>query len=141
MTTLCFLTHQEIFDRAVAHLFEQERAALLLGSERVRRGYLGGCPVGQFVKPEDYVRAIDGAPVRFIGKPAIEVPYYLSIGVAALKRALLHARINVYDPATISLLSCLQNMHDAFCVREWREHLQSIARQFDLESDLLRSVA
>jgi hypothetical protein len=141
MTTLCFLTHQDIFDRSVGHLFERERAALLLGGERVRRGYFGSCPVGQFVEPRDYVRAIDGVPVRFIGKPAVEVPRYMNMGVAALKRALLRARINVYDPAAIALLSCLQNVHDAFCVRDWREHLQSIAREFDLKSDLLRSVA
>jgi hypothetical protein len=141
MGTLNFLTRQEIFDQAVGHLFDQWRAGMLPNGGGAYRGYCGGCPVGQFVKPRDYVSAIEGVPVRFVGKPAAEVPRYMDAGVAALKRALLHARLNVYDPATIALLSCLQNVHDVFGVWEWLERLQSIARQFDLKSDLLRSVA
>ncbi|MGF6635387.1 hypothetical protein OKW38_003882 [Paraburkholderia sp. MM5496-R1] len=30
MKTLSFLTHQDIYDQSVSHLFEQKRAALLL---------------------------------------------------------------------------------------------------------------
>jgi NADH:ubiquinone oxidoreductase subunit E len=63
------------------------------------------------------------------------------VGVAALKKALLHSKINVYDPQTVSLLSCLQNVHDVFGVWEWRDRLQSIARQFGLNAGRVRNAA
>jgi hypothetical protein len=141
MKTLSFLTHQDIFDRAVTHLFGQKRAALLPKGGGAYRGYCGGCPVGSFIKPRDYMTAMEGIPVRFIGKTSAEVPAYMDVGISALKKALLRARINVYDQATIDLLSCLQNVHDVFGTWEWRERLGSIARQFDLSSERLRSAA
>ncbi|MEM5331480.1 hypothetical protein VSR34_33630 [Paraburkholderia sp. JHI2823] len=36
-----------------------------------------------------------------------------------LKKALLRAHIDVYDLATVNLLSCLQNVHGVFGVWEW----------------------
>jgi hypothetical protein len=56
----------------------------------------------------------------------------MNVGIAALKKALLRARINIYDATTVELLSCLQNVHDAFGTWEWQERLSSIARQFSL---------
>jgi hypothetical protein len=47
----------------------------------------------------------------------------------------------VYDPATVDLLSCLQNVHDVFGTWEWLERLGSIARQFGLSADRLKSAA
>ena len=44
----------------------------------------------------------------------------MDVGIAALKKALLRARINIYDPATVDLLSCLQNVHDVFGPWEWQ---------------------
>jgi len=141
MKTLSFLTHQEIFDQAVTHLFDQKRAALLPRGGGAYRGYCGGCPVGSFIKPRDYMTAMEGVPVRYIGKTAAGVPAYMDVGVSALKRALLRARINVYDQATVDLLSCLQNVHDVFGIWEWRERLGSIARQFGLSNARLRDAA
>ena len=141
MKTLSFLTHQDIFDQAVAHLFGQKRTALLPRGGGAYRGYCGGCPVGSFIRPRDYMTAIEGIPVRFIGKTPIEVPAYMDVGVAALKKALLRARINVYDQATVELLSCLQNVHDVFGTWEWSERLDSIARQFGLSAERLKSAA
>jgi hypothetical protein len=141
MKTLSFLLHQDIFDQAVAHLFEQKRAALLPRGGGAYRGYCGGCPVGSFIRPRDYMTAMEGIPVRYIAKTPVEVPSYMDIGVSALKKALLRARINVYDPATVDLLSCLQNVHDAFGTWEWRERLGSIARQFGLSAERLKSAA
>ncbi|CAH2807792.1 MAG: conserved hypothetical protein [uncultured Paraburkholderia sp.] len=46
MKTLTFLTHQDIFDQAVGHLFGQKRAALLPRGGGTYRGYCDGCPVG-----------------------------------------------------------------------------------------------
>jgi hypothetical protein len=140
-TNLNFLVHQEIFDRAVQHLFGQGRAALLPRGGGAYRGYCGGCPVGSFIRPQDYMSAMEGVPIRYIGRAPNEIPAYMDIGVSALKKALLRSRINVYDPSTISLLSCLQNVHDVFGRWEWADRLQSIARQFGLESDLLTKVA
>ncbi|NML32098.1 hypothetical protein [Paraburkholderia antibiotica] len=141
MKTFSFLSHQHIFDQAVTHLFEQKRAALLPRGGGAYRGYCGGCPVGSFIKPRDYMTAMEGVPVRFIGKAPAEVPAYMDVGVAALKKALLRARINVYDAVTIDLLSCLQNVHDVFGTWEWRERLGSIAREFSLSADRLKSAA
>ena len=141
MKTLNFLTHQEIFDQAVAHLLGQKRAALLPRGGGAYRGYCGGCPVGSFIKPRDYMTAMEGIPVRFIGKTPAEMPAYMDVGVSALKKALLRSRINVYDPATVNLLSCLQNVHDVFGTWEWLERLNSIARQFGLSADRLKSAA
>jgi hypothetical protein len=141
MKTLNFLTHQDIFDQAVGHLFDQKRAALLPRGGGAYRGYCGGCPVGNFIKPRDYMTAMEGVPVRYIGKTPAEVPAYMDVGVSALKNALLRARINVYDQATVDLLSCLQNVHDVFGTWEWRERLTSIARQFGLSAERLKSAA
>ena len=62
-------------------------------------------------------------------------------GGAALKNALLRAHININDPATIKLLSCLQNVHDVFGVGEWRERLCAIAAQFGLSPEHLKDAA
>ena len=136
-----FLSHQEIFDQAVRHLFGQGRTALLPRGGGAYRGYCGGCPVGSFIKPRDYMSAMEGIPVRYIGKPPVDVPAYMDVGVLALKKALLRARINIYDPLTVELLSCLQNVHDVFARWEWDERLGSIARQFGLSAECIKHAA
>ncbi|WP_429281029.1 hypothetical protein [Paraburkholderia sp. GAS41] len=141
MKSLNFLTHQEIFDRAVSHLNGQGRAALLPRGGGAYRGYCGGCPVGSLIKPRDYMTAMEGIPVRFIGKTPVEVPAYMDVGIAALQKALLRARINIYDPTTVDLLSCLQNVHDVFGPWEWHERLMSIARQFGVSAALVKNAA
>jgi hypothetical protein len=152
MRNVHFLSHQEIFDRAAAHLFGQGRAALLPRGGGAYRGggcgggygsahSYGGCPVGSFIRPRDYMSAMEGIPVRYIGRGANEVPLYMDVGVAALKKALLRAHINIYDPATIELLSCLQNVHDVFGVWEWRERMGSIAAQFGLSAETIKDAA
>ncbi|WP_133649641.1 hypothetical protein [Paraburkholderia flava] len=136
-----FLSHQEIFDRAADHLFDQGRAALLPRGGGAYRGYCGGCPVGNFIKPRDYMTAMEGIPVRLIGKSPTDIPAYMDVGVLALKKALLRSRINVFDPATVELLSCLQNVHDVFGTWEWHERLASIARQFELCAERVKKAA
>jgi hypothetical protein len=139
--TLEFLSHQFIFDQAVRHLFQQRGTALLPRGGGAYRGYCGGCPIGNFIKPRDYMTAMEGVPIHYVSKQKNEVPAYMDVGVAALKRALLRSKINVYDPQTVSLLSCLQNVHDVFGVWEWGDRLQSIARQFGLNADRLTNAA
>ena len=141
MKTLTFLTHQDIFDQAVGHLFGQKRAALLPRGGGAYRGYCGGCPVGNFIKLRDYMTAMEGVPVRYVGKTPVAAPAYMDAGIAALRKALLRSRINVYDQATVDLLSCLQNVHDVFGTWEWREPLNSIARQFGLSAHKLQNAA
>jgi hypothetical protein len=65
----------------------------------------------------------------------------MELGLAALRRALRRARIDVDDSCTVALLSCLQNVHDVFVVWEWRERLVSIARQFQLSCVFLDKAA
>lgn len=141
MKTLHFLTHQELFDHTVDHLFCQQQAALLPRGGGAYRGFRGGCPIGSLIRPRDYITAMEGVPVRYIDKPATAVPPYMDAGVAALKKALLKARVNIYDPTTVNLLSCLQNVHDVFGIWEWRERLASIARQFGLSVERLEKHA
>ncbi|RKP59325.1 hypothetical protein [Pararobbsia silviterrae] len=141
MRTVHFLSHQQIFDAAATHLFAQGRAALLPRGGGAYRGYCGGCPVGNFIKPRDYMTALEGIPVRYLNRPASQIPRYMDAGVAQLRKALLHSKINVYDPTTVELLSCLQNVHDVFGIWEWRERLTSIARQFALSSERVKSAA
>jgi hypothetical protein len=141
MKNLNFLTHQEIFNRAVLHLFGQGHAALLPHGGGAYRGYCGGCPVGSFIKARDYMTAMEGVPIRYVGKGPETVPAYMDVGVIALKRALLRSNINVYDPTTVELLSCLQNVHDVFGKWEWHERLGSIARQFGLSAERIKSAA
>jgi hypothetical protein len=136
-----FLSHQAIFDQAVKHLFQQRQAVLLPRGGGAYRGYCGGCPVGNFIKPRDYLTVMEGIPVRCVHQQQDEVPAYMTMGVAALKKALLRSKINVYDPQTVSLLSCLQNVHDIFGVPEWGDRLQSIARQFGLDAEQVRNAA
>jgi len=97
MKNLHFLTHQDLFDRAVDHLFDQGHAALLPRGGGAYRGYRGGCPVGSLIAPRDYLTAMEGVPVRYIGFPPNRVPAYMDAGVAALKRALLRSRVNVFE--------------------------------------------
>jgi hypothetical protein len=132
MKPVMFRSHQEIFDLAVAHLISQRRAALLPRGGGAYRGPCGGCPIGSFIAPRDYTTAMEGVPVRFIGKLANEIPVWMDAGVVALRKALRRARIDVDDSRTVRLLSCLQNVHDAFGVWEWNDRLHSIAREFDI---------
>ena len=78
---------------------------------------------------------MEGVPVRFIGKLANEIPAWMDAGVVALRKALRRARIDIDDPRTVRLLSCLQNVHDAFGVWEWNDRLHSIAREFDIATE------
>jgi hypothetical protein len=135
------LTHQQIFDRSVAHLFSQRSASLLPGGGGAYRGRCGGCPVGALVRPNDYRTSMEGVPVRFILAEPMRIPGYMDAGVAALKRALLRARVNVYSQETVDLLSCLQNVHDVFGTWEWRDRLRSIATQFGLSTQSLQQAA
>lgn len=141
MKNLHFLTHQDLFDHAVDHLFAQRQAALLPRGGGAYHGFRGGCPIGRLIHPRDYMTSMEGVPVRYIDKPATTVPAYMDAGVAALKKALLKARVNIYDPTTVDLLSCLQNVHDAFGVWEWHERLLSVARQFGLSATRLEKHA
>ncbi|MGF6853044.1 hypothetical protein [Paraburkholderia sp. CI3] len=141
MKSRSFLTRQEIFNHAVEHLFGQARASLLPRGGGAYRGYCGSCPVGSFIKPCDYMTAMEGVPIRYVAKPPKDVPAYMDIGVAALKRALLRSRIDVSDPVTVEWLSCLQNVHDVFGTWEWSERLASIARQFALSATFLKAAA
>jgi hypothetical protein len=97
MRSVHFLTDQEIFDRAVTHLYGQRRAALLPKGGAAYRGSRGGCPFGSFIRAADYASAMEGVPVRYLSGPALGRPSYMDAGIAALRKALLRARINVYD--------------------------------------------
>ncbi|MDR6375675.1 hypothetical protein J2776_002375 [Paraburkholderia caledonica] len=93
------------------------------------------------IRPIDYRTSMEGVPVRYVLADALQIPTYMDAGVAALKRALLRARLNIYSPQTVELLSCLQNVHDVFGIWEWDERLRSIARRFGLSANSLQRAA
>ncbi|MDP9158566.1 MAG: hypothetical protein M3O74_30520 [Pseudomonadota bacterium] len=136
-----FLTRQQLFDKSIKHLQKQGVAALLPRGGGAYRGQGGGCPVGALVRPSDYRSSMEGVPVRFLLTNSAYIPAYMDAGVAALKRALLRAKVNVYSEETVELLSCLQNVHDVFGIWEWNDRLLSIARQFGLSASLMQHAA
>ncbi|MGF6932487.1 hypothetical protein OKW41_001626 [Paraburkholderia sp. UCT70] len=141
MMSRTYLAHQHIFDLAVVHLISQGRASLLPRGGGAYRGQCGGCPVGALVRLSDYRTSMEGVPVRFVLAEATQIPAYMDAGVAALKRALLRARVNISCRETVELLSCLQNVHDIFGIWEWNDRLHSIARQFGLSAQSLQRAA
>ncbi len=73
--SLNFLTHQEIFNRAIQHLLVQGRPpCFLMAAPRIAD--CGGCPVGCFIRLCDCVAAMEGVPIRYIAKPPGQVPAY-----------------------------------------------------------------
>ncbi|QUP52535.1 hypothetical protein GO998_01570 [Ralstonia syzygii] len=133
MKTKAYLSKQEIYDGAVRHLFGQGAAAILPRGGAAYHGQGGRCcPIGNLIGVRDYTTSMESVPVRYILKPANEIPRYMDAGVMALRRALKKARIDVDDRDTVELLSKLQNAHDVFGTWEWKERLHSIARQFGL---------
>jgi len=141
MASQRFLSRQDIFNRAVDHLFAQRSAALLPRGGAAYRGGCGGCPIGSFIRPADYASVMEGVPVRFLDPRVEGRPPYMGLGIASLRRALLRAHIDVDDACTVALLSCLQNVHDVFGVWEWADRLASIARQFGLTCAVLERAA
>jgi hypothetical protein len=77
---------------------------------------------------------MEGVPVRYLMGPMLSHPAYMDAGIGALRKALSRAKIDVYNERTVALLSCLQNVHDAFAVWEWHDRLLSIAREFRLST-------
>src|SRR5258708_9174634 len=82
MKNLNFLTHQEIFDRAVLHLFGQGQAALLPHGGGAYRGYCGGCPGGGVLKPRHYITPLERAPLPHVRKTPGNAPPYTANAVA-----------------------------------------------------------
>jgi hypothetical protein len=132
MKRVIFRSHEEIFELAVAHLNSQRRSVLIPGGGRAYCGPYGDCPIGSFISPRDYTTAMEGVPVRFVGKLGNEIPAWMDAGVVALRKALRRARIDVDDPRAVRLLSCLENVHDALGIWEWNDRLCSIAREFNI---------
>jgi hypothetical protein len=134
-----YLTKQELFDKAVHHLFTQAKAGLLKGGGGAYRGHGGGCcPIGNLVGDEYYTTRMEGIPVRYICRTDKQgIPQSMDIGIAALESALRAACVNIDDPEIPSFLSKLQNVHDIFGQWEWKERFTSIAREYGLNTDVI----
>jgi hypothetical protein len=135
MSKAGYRQHQELFDLTVEHLKEQRKAALLKLGGGAYRGLGGGsCPIGVLVDLAHYTTRMEGVPVRYVGYEQHQYPAYMDAGVAALKKALVDSRVDISNPATVALLSALQNVHDVFGTWEWNDRLRSIAREFGLSA-------
>jgi hypothetical protein len=136
---MTYLTKQELFDRAVNHLFTQGKAGLLKGGGGAYRGHGGGsCPIGNLIAPEDHCTAMEGVPVRYICREdKTGIPNSMDVGIAALERALRNANVNIDEPGMPDFLSKLQNVHDIFGTWEWKDRFGSIAREYGLKADAI----
>jgi hypothetical protein len=99
-------------------------------------------------RAEDVPSAVSFGPLTtqrqwkaYLCGSALGHPSYMDTGIKALQKALLRARINVYDECTVALFSCLQNVHDAFGMWEWTNQLMSIAREFNLSAEKVYALA
>lgn len=136
---MTYLTKQELFDRAVNHLFTQGKAGLLKGGGGAYRALGGGsCPIGNLIAPEDHCTAMEGVPIRYICREdKVGIPHSMDAGIAALERALRNANVNIDEPGMPDFLSKLQNVHDIFGTWEWKERFGSIAREYGLKADVI----
>jgi hypothetical protein len=120
-----YLTKQQLFDKAVRHLFSQTKAGLMQGGGGAYRGHGGGC----------YTTRMEGVPIRYIGREnKIGIPSYMDPGIAALERALRNANVNIDEDGMPDFLSKLQNVHDIFGTWEWKERFNSIAEEYGLDA-------
>jgi hypothetical protein len=109
------MTDQEIFDRVSAHLLQQNKPAMEGGKCCYRTSEGLSCAVGCLIAPEVYSEGLEGQ------------------GVVALDlRAAL--RDSGIEPTykTITLLSDLQNLHDATPPQDWPAELPKIAAHHGL---------
>jgi hypothetical protein len=131
-----YLTKQQLFDKAVRHLFSQTKAGLMQGGGGAYRGHGGGCcPIGNLIADDDYTTRMEGVPIRYIGREnKIGIPSYMDPGIAALERALRNANVNIDEDGMPDFLSKLQNVHDIFGTWEWKERFNSIAKEYGLDA-------
>jgi hypothetical protein len=94
--------------------------------------------MANLILPRHYAASIEGVPVRYVATHKKDVPQHLRAGVDAPKRALIQARIDIDDNRTVSLLTRLQTVHDAFSIWEWQRLLKSNASEFGLSASCLR---
>lgn len=133
MRAIPFLTRQEIYDRSVEYLLERRRAMLHRHHGTTRRAPCGGSPVARLIHPVDFTPATERVSVRYLLGFASGWPTHRYADIAALRRALLRARVNVYDERTAALLSALEDVYDRSDVRDWPDQLRSIARDRGLD--------
>jgi hypothetical protein len=136
---MTYLSKQELFDKAVHHLFSQAKAGLLKGGGGAYRGYGGGCcPIGGLIANENYSTSMEGIPVRYICRSdKVGIPAYMDAGINALELALRKVGVDIDEPGMPDFLSKLQNVHDIFGTWEWKDRFISIANEYDLNTDII----
>lgn len=129
------MTPQQVFDTVVSHLRQQ--GCKSLSEERYDDGgplctYRGTnntkCAAGCLIPDEEYLS-------RFEGK---NFQYILRIVEGLDKKKNFPVIRSLTDHLT--LIDCLQRMHDTVEVSDWETRLVSIARGFDLQYQLPQSV-
>lgn len=118
------MNRQEIFNKVAAHLLTQgrkaQRGANVVGDTPTQCRYRGEngtmCAVGCLISDDVYTPELEGAPVRR----------------ASVLGALKSSGVSVYGDA-IMFLARLQTIHDTCEVHTWRDELEIVATQYDLE--------
>lgn len=123
MKNLHLATEQEVFDQAAKHLLTQNAKALAWSGGcqyrlKLDDGTILKCAVGCFIADNEYGSKIEGE-------------LYGSIDFNIFFR--------FEDEAPhLTLLRSLQNLHDKYPVKEWKEELEQIALNFNLNTDILK---
>lgn len=126
------LTMQEIFDKVVNHMLTQgKRSAVqrpyLTSQACLYRGPDGlKCAVGCLIPDSEYSTAFDDPDINTgVAQLLAVMPKFGS--------ALREGGVDTDDRRIVSMLASLQNVHDEFKPRDWRQQLESKARIFGLQ--------
>ena len=123
MKNLHLATEQQVFDQAAKHLLTQNAKALAWSCECQYRLELNDCTilkcaVGCFIADDEYSSEIEG---EIYGSKNF-VEFFGFKGKAP----------------HLTLLRSLQNLHDKYPASTWKERLEQIALDFNLNTDILK---
>lgn len=112
------MTLQEIFTKVATHLLTQNAQSISEeGDGCVYRGPDGKmCAVGCLLADEWYDKELE----------------YVGVNTSKVQRALQGSGVPI-NKDTVRLLSTLQVIHDAEPPRRWKENLEALAEQYNLE--------
>lgn len=121
-------TLQETFDKVAKHLLTQGQKAMVGVQCCYRAGELQ-CAVGCLIPDELYDPVMEEMPVVY---NSVLKPVLIQLGYLPERD----------DSTELSLLMSLQNVHDSVTVDCWRDALERVARDFQLDfrPDVLKDV-
>lgn len=120
-------TNQEIFDKVSVHLLTQNRKSHLPGAKDLcaYRGVDGcKCAVGVMIYDEHYIKELEDKLARS----------------SSVQTALIASGVPAWIVGEEYLLIDLQLVHDLYPPEMWRDGLQDVAAEFDLNTTAMDAV-